>query len=119
MKINTILEGFGQSVAFNDLQPLHIFVLKKMASNQLNLNKVSDKTLDAVDELVSFGLLDQNERLTQRGVKFADYANRAGSLQKRTLASKNAKGSVNRGEAGPRERNGMVRQQGRDRGFES
>ena len=76
-------------------------------------------TLDAVDELISFGLLDQNERLTQRGAKFAEYANKSGSLQKRTLASNNAQGSINNGETGPRERSGILRQQSRDRGFES
>ena len=110
MKINEILqEGFGQSVAFNDLEPLHIFVLKKMASGQLDLDNASDKTLDAVDDLSAFGLLDDNEQLTQRGMKFVKYAKQSGSLQQRTAASRNAKGSINRGERGPRERNGLVR----------
>ena len=120
MKIQDILnESFGQNVAFNDLEPLHIFVLKKMYKNQLNLNKVSDKTLTAVDDLMTFGLVDDNETVTKRGAQFVKYAiEHGGSLQQRTAASRNARGSVNRGEKGPRARQGELRRNDAERGFE-
>lgn len=82
MNINDVLEERA-GVVFNDLQPMHVFVLKKAYSGKLDLSAASDKTLDAVDDLIAFGLLSNDEQLTRRGAEMAKHAVEHGSLEKR------------------------------------
>lgn len=82
MKITDVLEE-RSGVVFNDLQPIHIFVLKKVYSGDIDFNNASDKTLDAVDDLIAYGLLTNDEQLTRTGAEMAKHAVERGSLEKR------------------------------------
>lgn len=79
MKINDVLM---ERVAFNDLQPIHMYALK-LIYNGKDLSNAKDSTLDAIDDLMAFGLVANGEQLTQRGAEFAKHAMERGSLEKR------------------------------------
>ena len=126
MKINEILHESGQGIAFNDLEPMHVFALKAIASGQWSADDVVElmypmgspnKRNQAVSDLKSFKLLTDDGELNGNGIKFGQYAVKHGSLEKRNAVSRNAKGSINRGEKGPRERNGDLRRADNARGF--
>ena len=91
MKICDIInEDYGmqtQQFVPNDLSPFHVFVLKKIASGDLNIENASEKASDAMYELEAGGILDNFGELTEHGKRVFDALNReGGSLDKRNSA---------------------------------
>ena len=90
MKIQQILseDGSGAALAYRQLSPLQIGVLRKIVSNRFDFDNASPHAKDAVEGLSSLGLVDDiSLDATERGIQALNFADHLGSVDRRNLSS--------------------------------
>jgi hypothetical protein len=89
MKIQNVLteDGGGAVLAYKQLSPLQVGILRKIASNKFNFDDASPQAHDAVEGLAALGLVDDIALdITERGTMALNYANKlGGSVDRRNL----------------------------------
>jgi hypothetical protein len=95
MKLNTILENFDapkSGLKYKDLTSLQLHYLNKLASGKLDLDgDIPDNVQDVLDELLTFGLLDDSYELTNSGQKAVEIFHKLGGHDLSVAADRQAK----------------------------
>lgn len=91
MKILDLLlnEDVGAAMAYKNLSPLQVGLLKKIATGNFDVDQASPQAQDAVNGLVSFGLVDDLiTGLTDKGDAALALAQKYGSFERQKIASR-------------------------------
>lgn len=85
--LNEDMGGMGAALAYKNLTSLQIGLLKKITSGKFDYDMASPQTKDAVEELISMGLVDElSFDLTDRGQAALQLAAKHGGFDRRALA---------------------------------
>jgi hypothetical protein len=89
MKIqNVLVEDSGAALAYKQLSPLQVGVLRKIVSNRFDFDNPSPQASDAVEGLIALGLVnDVSLEATERGEAALNLATKYGSSQRNALAA--------------------------------
>lgn len=89
--LNEQLQLPSQGLSFNDLNSLHIAVLKKIANGDLSQETARPREIEVMDELSNFGLLDDTGQLTNQGQRMAKRSSMGNSAELRQVAQRDGK----------------------------
>lgn len=88
MRINQISEGFNvvenikRKMKYSDLTPIQIAALRGTSENRIDFENMSERMEEVIQDLRSFGLLDDDFKLTQIGQKVVDTAKQHGGYDR-------------------------------------
>ena len=89
MKILNVLteDGSGALLAYKQLSPLQVGLLKKIATGKFDIDSASPQAHDAIEGLSALGLVnDISLDITERGLQTLHYVDRlGGSVDRRNL----------------------------------
>jgi len=87
MKIQDILcEDVGLALAYRQLSPLQIGLLRKIAAGKFDLESASPQAHDAVEGLIGLGMVDDLATdATEKGLAALQLADKYGSTDRRNL----------------------------------
>jgi hypothetical protein len=88
MKIQHILnEDGGAMLAFRQLSPLQVGILRKIVKNSFNYEDASPQAKDAVETLIGFGLVDElTMEANDRGYAALSMADKYGTTDRNNRA---------------------------------
>jgi hypothetical protein len=86
--LDVLHEDAGTALAYRQLSPLQVGILKKIGSGQFNPDAASQQAQEAADGLIDLGLIDSiSFDITPKGKAALDLAVKYGSADRRNLAN--------------------------------